>query len=489
MNTYGIGLNGSLLMGAQSLNAQQLAISTIGNNISNVNTPGYARQRVNLTDNSTIYQGAGEVGTGVSVSGIEGLRSSLLDTLVQQSLGDQGYADDQSTLTSTVQSALGEDYSSTSSSGSTGSTTSSSGAVQDAMSSFFGALQNLASTPSDTTARQTVVQDGQTLANAIGGAYQRMQDVQSQVASDAGAITTQINQLSTSIASLNQQIVQAQAASGATANDLINSRTADIESLSGLVNVTTTAESNGSVKIALADNTSVVLVDGKDGGGAGSTQSLSVAYDPTASTPLTVSGSSTGVLGAGVPSSGSLGSHLETANNLIGSPASAGDTGILGALDGVANQLRTQINAQSVKGYDLKGNAGTDFFTGTGAADLAVSASLVANPALVAAGDGSGSLDGSNALAMSEIQSSASIVPAFQSMVTNLGTTVSTAASNQTTQDQVTKQLQQQRDSVSGVSIDEEMTNLISFQQAYDASARFITTISSLYNTLVTQTT
>jgi flagellar hook-associated protein 1 FlgK len=172
------------------------------------------------------------------------------------------------------------------------------------------------------------------------------------------------------------------------------------------------------------------------------------------------------------------------ANDVIGSPAASGDTGILGALDDVANQLRTQVNSQNAAGYDLNGNAGGAIFTGTGAADLAVSSSVLSNPSLIAAGNGSGVLDGSNALAMAKLQNAAGITPAFQTMVANLGQTVSTAASTQTTQDQVTQQLQTQRNSVSGVSIDEEMTNLISFQQAYSASARFISTISSMYSTL-----
>ena len=94
-----IGLNGSLLLGAQSLNAQQSAIATIGNNISNVNTPGYARQRANLVTN--VQNGAGgEMDMGAAVSDIESLRSPLLDSLVQQSLGSQGYADNQASLTS-----------------------------------------------------------------------------------------------------------------------------------------------------------------------------------------------------------------------------------------------------------------------------------------------------------------------------------------------------------------------------------------------------
>ena len=79
----------------------------------------------------------------------------------------------------------------------------------------------------------------------------------------------------------------------------------------------------------------------------------------------------------------------------------------------------------------------------------------------IAASTSGASLDGSNALALSQLQSNAGILPAFQGMVSNLGETVATAQSQQTTQDQIAQQAQTQRESVSGVSIDEEMTNLI----------------------------
>ena len=466
------------------LHVQQIAIDTIGNNISNINTPGYARQRANITTNSQNGTG-GELDNGSTLSNIESLRSPLLDSLVQQSLGDKGYSDNQASLTSTVQDSLGEQFTAAGGSTTSGSVTSGSGPIQDAMTNFFGALQSLASSPTDATARQVVVSDAQTLAGAINSAYTRVQSTQANIGTDASTLTTQINQLSSSIASLNQQITQAEAASGATANGLRDQRSAAIESLSGLVNVTATTQTNGSVTVALADAPGVVLVSGPNGGGAGTTQSLSASFNPTAATPLTITASSSGALGTGIPSSGSLGSDLDVANNVIGSPAANGGTGLLAQMDSVANALRTQMNAQNAAGTDLNGNAGTaNFFTGTGAADLSVSAAFSSNPSLIAASNGTGKLDGSNAQAMANLQSSASILPAFQTAVSGLGQTVSTAATNQTTQDAVTKQLQTQRDSVSGVSIDEEMTNLINFQNAYAASARFISTISSMYDTL-----
>ena len=103
----------------------------------------------------------------------------------------------------------------------------------------------------------------------------------------------------------------------------------------------------------------------------------------------------------------------------------------------------SQVNTQNEAGYDLNGNAGTALFTGTGAGTIAVSASIAANPSLIAAGNGSGPLDGSNAEAMANLQNSSSIIPAFQDIVSGLGARRSAPRpTNQTTQDQVTSQLQ-----------------------------------------------
>jgi flagellar hook-associated protein 1 FlgK len=480
-----IGLNGSLYLGAQALSANQIAIQTTGNNISNINTPGYVRQRANF---STDQQDGvnGEIDDGTQISSIENLSSSLLNSLVQQSLGAQGYADNQASMTSTVQDSLGEQFTANSSSSTSGTTQAGEGSIQSSLTTLFTDFQNLANDPTSSSQRDVLVQDAQTLTSNLNGAYQRLQSTQSQVAGDASNITTQINQLSSQIASINQQIVEVQA-SGGSANSLSDAQEADVEQLASLVNVTSTPQSDGSVTVTLADNPSVVLVDGADSNGQGTTQSLSATYSATGNPPLTVSGSTTGSLGAGVPSGGSLGSDLDVVNNVIGSPAANGNTGLLGELDGVAASLISAVNTQNKAGYDLNGNAGGAFFTGTGAGNIAVSSTIVSNPSTIAASSASGdTLDGSNALAIANLETSNSnILPAFQSMVSNLGETVSTAASNQTTQDQITQQVKDQQASVSGVSIDEEMTNLINFQQSYAASARFLTTISSLYDTLL----
>ena len=214
----------------------------------------------------------GELDMGATISSIESLRSPLLDSLVQQSLGDQGYADNQASLTSTVQTALGEQLeSSSTTSGSTSTATvTGSGPIQDALSSFFTALQTLATTPSDPTARQTVVSDAQTLATAINGAYSRLQQTQSGVASDASSEVTP-DQPALAEHRLAQPADHASRRQrrAAPPTTCVDTRTADINSLSSLVNVTATTQSDGTVTVALADAPSVVLVNGNDSNGAG----------------------------------------------------------------------------------------------------------------------------------------------------------------------------------------------------------------------------
>src|ERR1700722_6617299 len=113
MSVQSLGLNGSLYMGAQALQANQVAIQTTGNNISNINTAGYVRQRANFAS-QVQDTSSGEIDDGTEVSNIENLTSNLLNSLVQQSLGAQGYSDNQANMTSTVQDALGEQFTSNS---------------------------------------------------------------------------------------------------------------------------------------------------------------------------------------------------------------------------------------------------------------------------------------------------------------------------------------------------------------------------------------
>ena len=136
------------------------------------------------------------------------------------------------------------------------------------------------------------------------------------------------------------------------------------------------------------------------------------------------------------------------------------------------------------------GIGGRAFFTGTDAASLAVSPDVAGNPAAVAAGfAGGGPLDGSNALNLAELsQSTSGADSAYRQLIVQLGVDTQTAQQRSQIQDAATKNLDDARTQQSGVSIDEEMTNLVQFQHAYDAAARFMTVIDTMLDTLINHT-
>ncbi len=484
----GLGLSASLQMGARALNAYRIAVEVAGNNLANANTPGYARQKAVLSSDVTLPMGVGFQGTGVQVTQIESVRDRLLDNYIVRQKPLSGYYATQSQLGSMTQTALGEslDTSATASATATDQTV----GIQGDLNRFFGSLQGLSSTPSSTVARSGVLETGKALAQDLNSASTRLQNLQSDMATQAGAVTDQINQLSTEIAGLNKQIFQTEVGGVQKANDLRDSRQADIEALGNLVNINATEQSTGMVDINLADAPSVNLVLGVNGGGSGSTESLSLGFNKAANPPLTVSASVSGNLGGATPSSGELGAYLRMVNEVIGSPAAVGNTGLLGNLDTLALNLVSQMNTQHAAGYDLNGNPGGAFFNAatTGAGDIQVASAVAADSSLIAAGDGSGALSGTNAVAMAALGDNANIGPAYRSIVSGLGSTLQLSQQQEAAQKVVQDQANTMRGAISGVSMDEEITNLTSFQRAYEASSRFISVVDQMLDKLVNGT-
>lgn len=205
------------------------------------------------------------------------------------------------------------------------------------------------------------------------------------------------------------------------------------------------------------------------------------AIDQVSTTPVTLTWTDTGTTAA--VSSGQGAALLTALNVTIPSYA--------GQLDSVANQLVTTVNTQHQLGYDLNGNAGGNFFdpTGTTAATIKVA---ITDPALVAASSvppsaGQPSLDGGNAQALANMSGTGADA-AYRKMIVALGSESNTIQQRTTTQQSVVNQVEASRDSASGVDLDEEQTNLITFQHAYDAAAKYLSVIDSILDTLINHT-
>lgn len=162
-------------------------------------------------------------------------------------------------------------------------------------------------------------------------------------------------------------------------------------------------------------------------------------------------------------------------------------------LSSLASKLISEVNAVHSIGFSLTGTTGANFFTGTDGSNIAVNAALVGNPQLVQASGVSGN-QGNNQVALSLGQladkkhatlSNQTFSQYFNQVVSNLGQSLSNVNGQSETQDVVSTMLAGQRDSLMGVSIDEEMSDLIKYQKAYQASARIITTIDEMLDTVL----
>jgi len=463
-----LGLFGTLNMAARSMQAQMTGVEVAGQNLANVNTTGYSRQSVNIQTSPDITTGIGSEGTGANVASIQQIVNTLLNTQVQNQQSTSGYWNGQQSALQSAQNALGEFLNGTASTASTTSATSdSSTGLASQLSGLFSAFQAVATSPTSTTARQALIGQAQTLATTFNNVSAQLGSLKTSLNSSLSDNVDSANKLLSGIATLNQQISAAQF-SGGTANDLLDEREQDLENLSQLTNITTSTETNGSVDVSIGGQALVTgykLTDTLQTYDAGGGQML--VQTAAGGQPLTLTG-------------GSMQGTIDARDGTLAT--------LQNSLNALAGTLITQVNGIHNGGYSLTGSTGANFFDGTDASTITVNAALAANPNLIqTSGSATASGDNTVAFQLGELGSTTQSALGNQTFNDNydasvaaLGDSLSTANTQVTNQTAVTQMLSTQRSSVSGVSVDEEMTNLMAYQRAYEASAQFVTTINTL---------
>jgi flagellar hook-associated protein 1 len=441
------------------LEAAQAAIDTTGQNIANASTPGYSRQVVDMTEQTALTipslssdnGGGSQLGTGVTVADITRVRDTFLDSQYRSQNSQTSADNTNSTILGQAQAALNEPTSS---------------GLSAVMDTFWGGFNTYASAPNQDGSTQTIIGNGQAVADSLNTLAGQVTTLQSQVTQQydtltdptSGAVAGDANQ----IAQLNTQIAQAQAA-GINANDLEDQRDNAIDDLSQYSNVYTTTQSNGMVDVSFgnaataAQNGTTDATPLVDGGTVNLSQNL---------TDSNLSGSS-GTLGA------LLGQYDP---NAAGGTPTGTLVNYMNSLNTVANQLVTSVN-NAISTADPQGATAPAFFdpSGTTAATISVNSSLSSSGTPYTAAE---------ATAVSGL-SGGQAEQSYQAFVTQVGGDVQSAQNAQSTSQSLLTAISNQRQSVSGVSLDEEMTNLIQFQQAYQASARVMSTINDTFTSLL----
>lgn len=451
----------ALGIAASSLDAATTAIAVTSENIANANTPGY----VNETAQMAAIPGGGMlgVGDGVQVTDISLANNALLATnnwQAQGALANLGSLQQMATAIEDV-FPLG-----------TGTIGSSTGATDNSLAgqlaNFWSSWDGIATSPSSLAPRTQVVDMAQGLASTLNQAATQLTQLSSNSVAQLGDQVSQVNALLTQAAALNQSIVRTEGA-GASTNQLTDQMNNVVGQLSQLVGANAQMQSNGTADINVGG---ITLVQGS--------QADTLSMTVTAGTASVVAQPG----GVTVPvSGGSVAGLLLGVNQYIPEYQNQ--------LNGVANALATTVNTQLAAGYTASGVSGATepLFVGTGAAGIAVNSAVAADPTLIAAATttGPGAVnDGSNAQAMAELGTvSTGPDAAYQNLVQGIGTLTQGLNSQVASQTAVANQANQSLQAVTGVDQNTQLTNLLQFQQVYQASAKLLSIVDAAIQSLM----
>lgn len=459
-----MGVSTAMEIGKNGLNIYRIAQEVTGENIANVNTPGYSRQRVLLESAPPTTANGFPLGTGVKIASIERYYDGLLQQQLVNAQTTQGYDTAKSTVLQQIEPTFNE------------VATDGLGA---AISDYFGAWQDLTLNPAGSAERQVVLSRAQILADNFHSVSKALNDSISIQNDTLVPLTNDINATLKNIAQLNGQIRTTELVSG-NANEIRDQRDQLVRDLSKQIGITYTENSDGTTDIKFADSGQALVT-----GTAAGTFSLDNTIDPNKFTvQLTPAG---GALAATVaPVTGQLGATLALRDTII--------PGYLQQVNDLATTITSNINTQHTLGFDLTGTGGIDFFDGTAtdAATFKLNPLLTSTNQIAASSNALLAGDNSNALKLAQLQnqklmngSTSTFNSYFDSLVSQVGLDVRSSKNTEAQDIAFTKQLTTLRDSNSGVSLDEELTNLIKYQRSYQASAKLITTATEMMDTVI----
>lgn len=464
-------INLLLDVGKKALFAQQTAISVAGQNIANVNTEGYSRQEAVF--GATVAGGL--VGTGVEVVTIRRNYDDFIEGQLASESSDFGKLSSKNSALQKVEMLFSE--------------TTGLGLNQD-IDNFFDAMNDFSNNPGGASERSMLQSRGEIVSNTFNSMSSNLTNMQKGLDIELKATVDEVNVITAGIAELNSNILSLER-SNVVANDLRDQRTSLIRQLSEKIDINTYKASDGSVSIQ----------------GAGGF--LLVQSNASFDLSTQVNASNNGLLDVYVATSGTATINVSTSINSgnLGGILEARDTDIPGYLNNInqlAYSLSVEVNTLHQAGYGLDGvTTNLDFFSdlttlpsppADAAANIAVSSDIADVNNIAAAGSLNSPGDNTVALAMAALRNKTTVagLPVnvtfsnyYSSTVSDVGIDTQSISSQLEQKGNLIIQLDMKRESVSGISIDEEMTNLIKFQNAFEASARLISIADEMLATVL----
>ncbi|GEN83004.1 flagellar hook-associated protein 1 [Sporosarcina luteola] len=485
----------------RGLYTQQSALYTTGHNISNANTLGYSRQRVNMQATAG-FPGVGLntptmpgfLGTGVEAGSIQRIRDSFVDQQYRQESNKLGYWESRSKSISQMEDILNEP---------------SNYGMQKSLSVFWQSLNDLAVNPDNGGARKVVIQRGQAVADSFNYMYNSLTEIQNNIGKEQEVGTKDINSLLQQIGELNRQISEVEP-NGYLPNDLYDSRDVLLDQLSQYLPIELNYEPSGGRALHIAEGSVTVSLKMKNGATVSlvnGNQFAKLTTNPSTLNPKNgVEGLSVELPGGGtqtIPHDELLDvGKLKSLMNSYGVEGANGPEGLypdmLAKLDEMALAFANKFNEIHGSGSDLNGDPGRDDFfvfkdNELTAGKITINADFEKDPSLVAASDSkNGKEEGNGNIAkklagmqFTELIDGATVQSYFQGIIGQLGVDGQQAEKLAFNTATLLGAVEHRRASISSVSLDEEMTNMIQFQQAYNASARMITVIDETLDKII----
>lgn len=450
----------ALNIAKDSLLSHQTAINITGSNIANVNTEGYTRQRpIFCTLGSANVEG-GQVQYGVEVDQIQRIYDQFIIYQIHEKNQDIGYTEARKEQLERIEIIFNE---------TTGE------GIDDLFNEFWNAWEDLSANPSGQTEREVLVSVTQSLTYVFRSYSSELVTLQKDVNSKISELVDQINSDLSSIAELNQRITQNATGKGDT-NVFRDERDKIVKELAGMIDINYFEDASGALNIFISNG--LALVE------EGRYNALAVETNEDTYYDIIFEDTPGVAINSDI-TSGEIAGLLEIRDTTAVS--------YLSSLNTLAAELVQEVNDKHQEGFDTSGNLGGAFFdaTKTTALTIEVDAAIIADVNKIAASETVNG-DGNNALNIAGLRDAlvlnsgnSTFIDYYSSFIGTVGQDVLYADRAYEHNSDLMEQLNSKRESVSGVSVDEEMMNLIKYQTGYTAAAKLCTTVQELVDDLL----
>lgn len=456
-------------VGKRSLQNSQTALQTVSHNIANKSTEGYSRQRVELQSMPPIGVGDIRIGMGARAGALTRTNNPWLEKQIQKEKTNLGFQNGRAESLARVEQVFNEQQNK---------------GLNQYMTQFFNAFRELSNNPESLASRTMVKEAAQQMADDFKRVDRQLTDVQDDIDGQVINLTEQVNQITKEIATLNEKIIQVEI-QNSHANDERDRRDLLLKQLGEKVDISWAEGKDGQVSVT-AGNTAILV------SGGSSTELIAHKTGARDRAEIMYKASEFGSTFELTQQfkGGQLGGLLEVRDQIVEDAKRN--------VDEMAFTIAREVNSAHIEGHDRYGNAGVLFFdmpdTAKGASGkINVNKTVFNDVGRIAAGN-KPNAPGDNTIAnmISGIQyrstmqnGTATIDDYYNSNVGELGTITQRARSTQEAQKNIVDQMQTIRENISGVSLDEETTNMIEMQKMYDASARVIKTADEMLDTVL----